>query len=188
MLKDVLKSAWHSNPASPVLVEELTHQCVVQGDLDRAEPVVEATLDLESDSERLEVVVPWVEALVADGQRDHAHRFLEQTAERLSPREAIGAANVARRLRDASMATKLFDVAGPEILEDPRALLESAQNKIWLGKPTGVGASPKTTNFFRMRGYSWSVYCEWMHHAAGMLGRGRNSGGLGSGLVNRLQR
>ncbi len=129
---DVLESAWRSNPASPVLVEELTHQCVVQGDLDRAEPVVKATLDLESVSERLEVVVPWVEALVADGQRDRAHRFLEQTAERLSPREAIGATIVARRLRDSSMATRLFEVAGPEILEDPRALLESAQNKIWL--------------------------------------------------------
>lgn len=129
---DVLESAWRSNPASPVLVEELTHQCVIQGDLDRAEPVVEATLDLRRDSERPEVFVPWVEALVADGQHDRARRFLEQTAERLSPKQAIGAAIVARRLRDSSMATRLFDIAGPEILEDPRALLESAQNKICL--------------------------------------------------------
>ena len=30
------------------------------------------------------------------------------------------------------MAAKLFDVAGPAILDDPRALLESAQNKLWL--------------------------------------------------------
>lgn len=30
---DVLESAWRSNPASPVLVEELTHQCVIRGDL-----------------------------------------------------------------------------------------------------------------------------------------------------------
>ena len=30
------------------------------------------------------------------------------------------------------MAAKLFDVAGPAILDDPRGLLESAQNKLWL--------------------------------------------------------
>lgn len=94
--------------------------------------MVEATLDLERDAEHPEVIVPWVEALVADGQHDRAHRFLEQTAERLSPREVIGAAIVARRLRDSSMAFRPFEVAGPETLEDHRALLESAQNIIWL--------------------------------------------------------
>ena len=30
------------------------------------------------------------------------------------------------------MAAKLFEVAGRAILDDPRALLESAQNKLWL--------------------------------------------------------
>ena len=67
-----------------------------------------------------------------DGQRDLVLRFLDHTLASLSPREAIGAAIVARRLRDSEMAARLFDVAGYAILEDPRGLLECAQNKLWL--------------------------------------------------------
>ena len=102
------------------------------GDPDRAEPVVEAVLKLDPESERPNVVVPWLEALVADGQRERAHRFLREQASRLSPRDAAGAAIVARRLREADTAATLFDIAGTLILDDPRALLESAQNKLWL--------------------------------------------------------
>lgn len=129
---DTLESAWRADPESLVLAEELVRQCVAQGDLDRAEPVVEASLDVDADSRGPGVVVAWLEALVADGQGGRALRFLNKHVARLSAREAIGAAIVARRLRDADVAARFFDVAGPAILDDPRALLESAQNKLWL--------------------------------------------------------
>ena len=58
-----------------------------------------------------------------------AHRFLREQASKLSPREAAGAAIVGRRLREPGTAATLFDIAGTLILDDPRALLESAQNK-----------------------------------------------------------
>ena len=129
---DALESAWRETPGSRRLAEELVRQCVTLGDPDRAEPVIESVLAQDPESERAYVVVPWLEALVADGQRERAHRLLRERAEKLSPREAIGAAILARRLRDAATATVLFDVAGALILDDPRALLESAQNKLWL--------------------------------------------------------
>ena len=129
---DALKSAWRDNPASVVLAEELVRQSVAQGDLDRAEPVIQASLELNAKAKRPDVVVMWLEALVADGQGERARRFLVEHATSFFSREAIGAAIVARRLRDSDLAAKLFDVAGPAILDDPRALLESAQNKLWL--------------------------------------------------------
>lgn len=126
---DTLESAWRANPGSRRLAEELVGQCVTLGDLDRAAPVIEAVLELDPESERPNVVVQWLEALVADGQRERAHRFLREQASKLSPREAVGAAIVARRLRESDTAATLFDIAGTLILDDPRALLESAQNK-----------------------------------------------------------
>ena len=129
---DKLETAWRANRGSLVLAEEFVRQCVASGDLDRAESVVGTNLHLATDIERPDVVVPWLEALIADGQRERAQRFLDGQSSRLSAREAVGAAIVARRLRDADLATRLFDAAGPAILDDPRALLESAQNKLWL--------------------------------------------------------
>ncbi len=132
---DVLESAWRANRESAPLAEELVHQCVIHGDLDRAEPVVGASLQVDVsgvEAERPQVAVPWLQGLLADGQRERARGFLGDHAERLSPREAIGAAIVARRLRDSDMAAKLFDAAGLVVLDDPRALLESAQNKLWM--------------------------------------------------------
>ena len=129
---DTLEAAWRVNPGSSRLAEELVRQCVTLGDLDRAEPLIESVLAEDPGWERAYVVVPWLEALVADGQRERAHRLLREWATKLSPREAIGAAILARRLRDADTAALLFDVAGTLILDDPRALLESAQNKLWL--------------------------------------------------------
>ena len=96
---DALESAWRADPESLVLAEELVRQCVAQGDLDRVEPVVEASLDVDAESRGPGVVVAWLEALVADGQGDRALRFMDEHAARLSSREATGAAIVARRLR-----------------------------------------------------------------------------------------
>ncbi len=87
---------------------------------------------LATDIERPAVVVPWLEALIADGQGERAHRFLEGQSSRLSEREAAGAAIVARRIGDEDLAARLFGNAGSAILDDPRALLESARNKLWL--------------------------------------------------------
>jgi len=129
---DALESAWRANTASHPLAEELMRQYVAGGDLDRAGSLIEETLLLETDSARPDVIVPWLQALVADGQRDRVLRFLDHTVASLSPPEAIGAAIVARRLRDSEMAARLFDVAGSVVLEDPRGLLECAQNKLWL--------------------------------------------------------
>lgn len=129
---ELLDSGWHANQGSIALAEEFVRQCVAQGDLDRAVPVIETKLNMDPELERANVVVPWLEALVADGQQERALRFLREYGERFSADEAIGAAIVSRRLREADMATKLFDVAGPAILDNARALLESAQNKLWL--------------------------------------------------------
>ena len=57
------------------------------------------------------------------------NRQLDEHAPRLSTGEAVGEAIVAGRLRDSGMAAKFFDIAIPD---DPRAPLESAQNKLWL--------------------------------------------------------
>ncbi len=142
--RKALETAWREDPASHVLAEELIRQLVAGGDLDRAEPMIEAALSMDSGSGRPEVIVPWLEALVADGQGDRVLRFLVRAAGRLSPREAVGAAIVARRLRDAEMAAILFGVAGPAILEDPQALLECAQNKLSLaGQAHREGATDR---------------------------------------------
>ena len=129
--RNALETAWRADPSSQVLAEELIRQLVAGGDLDRAEPMIEAALSMDPGSGRPEVIIPWLEALVADGQGDRVRRFLDRAAGRLSPQEAIGTAIVARRLRESQMAAILFDVAGPAILQDPRALLECAQNKLW---------------------------------------------------------
>ncbi|MDE2784288.1 MAG: putative DNA binding domain-containing protein [Gemmatimonadota bacterium] len=129
--RDALETAWRGDPASHVLAEELIRDLVAGGDLDRAEPMIETALSMDPESQRPEVIVPWLEALVADGQGDRVRRFLFRAAGRLSPHEAIGAAIVARRLRESELAARLFDVAGSAILRDPRALLECAQNKLW---------------------------------------------------------
>ncbi len=129
---DKLEAAWRANRGSLVIAEEFVRQCVALGDLDRAESVVGTNLHLATDIERPDVVVPWLEALVADGQRERAQRFLDGQGSRLSAREAVGAAIVARRLRDEELAARLFSAAGRAILDNPRALLESAQNKLWL--------------------------------------------------------
>ena len=131
---EALESAWRADPTSPVLVEELVRLCVAQGDLDRAEPLVRASIKGGGGSRSPSVVVPWLEALVADGQRDRAHRFLSGSTDGLMGSEAIGAAIVARRLQDADMAARLFHAAGTAILDDPRALLEVAQNKLYLAR------------------------------------------------------
>lgn len=129
---DAIESAWRADPTSSVLAEELVRQCVALGNPDRAEPVIAAVLDADTKSDRPDIVVPWLEGLVADGQGDRARRFLVDHAAKLAAREAIGAAIVARRLRESEMAAELFDIAGLAILDDPRALLETAQNKLWL--------------------------------------------------------
>lgn len=129
--RDALESAWRGDPTSHVLAEELIRELVAGGDLDRAEPMIETALSMDPESRRPVVIVPWLEALVADSQGDRVRRFLVRAAGRLSPHEAIGAAIVARRLRESEMAARLFDVAGSAILQDPRALLECAQNKLW---------------------------------------------------------
>ena len=131
---EALESAWRADPGSAVLAEEVVRHCVAQGDLDRAEPLVETSLEWDGGSERPAVVVPWLEALLADGQRERAHRFLTQEGDRLTDRESIGAAIVARRLRDSDLAARFFHAAGTAILDDPRALLESAQNKLYLAR------------------------------------------------------
>ena len=137
-----LEAAWRANRGSLVLAEEFVRQCVALGDLDRAEPVVGTNLHLASDIERPDVVVPWLEALIADGQGERAQRFLDGQGSRLSAREAVGAAIVARRLGDEDLAARLFGAAGSAILDDPRALLESAQNKLWLaGKAHREGST-----------------------------------------------
>ena len=127
-----LEAAWRANRGSLVLAEEFVRQCVALGDLDRAESVVGTNLHLATDIDRPDVVVPWLEALVADGQGERAQRFLDGQGSRLSAPEAGGAAIVARRLGDEELAARLFTAAGPAILDDPRALLESAQNKLWI--------------------------------------------------------
>ncbi len=129
---ELLDSAWRANRGSLALAEELVRQSAAQGDPDRAQPVVDERLNMDPDLARANVVVPWLEALAADGQRGRALLFLREYGASLSAREAMGAAIVSRRLRDEDMASKLFDVAGPAILDNPRALLESAQNKLWL--------------------------------------------------------
>ncbi len=131
---EVLETAWRGVRSSGPLASELVRQCVAKGDLDRAEPVVRASLAWDSEADHVPVVVPWLEALVVDGQSARARRFLEEHGGSLAAREAIGAAIVARRLNDPATAARLFDVAGPAILDDPRALLESAQNKVWFAR------------------------------------------------------
>ena len=120
--RDALESAWRGDPTSHVLAEELIRELVAGGDLDRAEPMIEFALSVDVESRRPEVIVPWLEALVADGQGDRVRRFLDRATGRLTPHEAIGAAIVARRLRDSGMAARLFDVAGSAICQrDPTA-------------------------------------------------------------------
>ena len=127
-----LEAAWQANYGSVVIAEEFVRQCLALGDLDRAEPVIRMNLHLAAHVERPDVVVPWLEALIADGQGERAQRFLEGQGSRLSAREAVGAAIVARRLGDEDLAARLFNAAGPAILDEPRTLLESAQSKLWL--------------------------------------------------------
>ena len=76
------ETAGRADPSSRSLAEELIRQLVAGGDLDRAEPMIEAALSMDSGPGRPEVVVPWLEVLVAIATEDGGRPPQETTPSR----------------------------------------------------------------------------------------------------------
>ena len=127
-----VESAWASNRASAVLAAEMIRSYAEDGEIERAEEVLE-TFEKEGPQSAVpHVVNTLAEELLEAGHEKKASRLLGRRQTVLFGRDAIDAAVLARRNRDSRLAHRYFERAGDALYADPRALLEFAQTKIWL--------------------------------------------------------
>ena len=127
-----IESAWASNQASGVLASEMIRAYAESGEIARAESVLEAFERQGAENAVPHVVNALIEALMEAGEEGKALRLLKRPQALVFGQDAIGAAILARRVRDSRLAHRYFERAGDGILADPRALHEFAQTKMWL--------------------------------------------------------
>lgn len=127
-----VESAWESNKGSGVLAAEMIGAYAERGNLDRAEAVLETFMQEGPEPAVPHVENRLIEAFVDAGEVSKARRLLLRSRPLLAGQDAIDAAILARRARDARGAHRYFERAGDAVYADPRALLEFAQTKLWL--------------------------------------------------------
>ena len=127
-----VESAWESNKGSGVLAAEMIGAYAERGNLDRAEAVLETFRQDGAEPAVPHVENRLIEAFVDAGEVSKARRLLLRSHPLLAGQDAIDAAILARRARDARGAHRYFERAGDALYADPRALLEFAQTKLWL--------------------------------------------------------
>ena len=127
-----IETAWASNPASPILAQELIHSYGQRGKIECAEDVLKAFEEQGAASAVSHVTNTLVEVLLEAGDERKAQELLKRIRPLMFGQDAIDAAILARRLRDFRAAHRYFERAGDAVYADPRALHEFAQTKIWL--------------------------------------------------------
>ena len=131
-----VRDAWKANQNSAVLAVEMIRLCAERDDMEEAEAVFARFREIGPRPAIPNVANTWIEVLLSHGRRDDARRLLEELTKSTSAQDAIGAAILARRLREPRIAHRYFQQAGDAILVDSRALHEFAQTKIWLAQDT----------------------------------------------------
>ena len=127
-----IESAWASNPASAILATEMIRSYGQQGEIGRAEEVLE-TFEAQGPASAVSHVAnTLVDVLLEAGEERKAQELLGRDRPMMFGQDAIDAAILARRLRDSRAAHRYFERAGDALYADPRALHEFAQTKIWL--------------------------------------------------------
>ena len=127
-----IHDAWRANESSAALTTELIRQSVERDDLDAAEEVFDRFRASASGVALANVSNAWAEILLDNDRADDAHAILTGLADIALARDAVDAAILARRLRDARLAHHYFEQAGNALQTDARALQEFAQTKMWL--------------------------------------------------------
>ncbi len=127
-----IESAWASNQGSAVLASEMIRAYGKNGEIGRAEGVLETFKVQGPESAVSYVANTLIDVLVEAGDESGARRLLRQHRPVLFGHDAIDAAILARRVRDSRAAHRYFERAGEAVYSDPRALLEFAQTKLWL--------------------------------------------------------
>ena len=127
-----LESVWMSNPASALLASEMIRSYATNGELHRAEQVLE-TFEARGPEGAVSFVAnTLIDVLVEAGHESRARQLLSRNRRVLLGQDAIDAAILARRARDSRLAHRYFERAGDTVYANPRALLEFAQTKLWL--------------------------------------------------------
>lgn len=129
-----IESAWTGNQGSVALAVELIRAYGSQGEIQRAEQVLEAFEEYRAGSGVPHVANALVDAFVRAGEGRKARHVLLKAHPATFGRDAIDAAILARRLRDWKLAHRHFERAGDAVQADPRALLEFAKTKIRLAQ------------------------------------------------------
>ena len=127
-----MEEAWHSNHASAFLASEIIRAYGENGDLNRAENVLNTFRAEGSESCVLHVANALIKVFADAGDETKARQLLEMNQSALFGQDAVDAAILARRVRDFRRAHRYFELAGDAAYADPRALLEFAQTKLWL--------------------------------------------------------
>ena len=127
-----IETAWNANRTSALLASELI-RCYAEGsEIGRAEDVFR-TFEAQGPAHAVaHVANTLIDVLVEAGDERKAQELLEQSRPVMAGRDAIDAAALARRLRDARAAHRYFERAGDAVYSDPRALHEFAQTKLRL--------------------------------------------------------
>ena len=127
-----IESVWVSNPASALLASEMIRSHATNGELGRAEEVLE-TFEAQGPAGAVSYVAnTLIDVLVEAGHESRARLALRKNRPVVLGQDAIDAAILARRARDSRLAHQYFERAGDTVYADPRALLEFAQTKLWL--------------------------------------------------------
>ena len=129
-----IREAWCANESSAVLTAELIRRSVERDDLDAAEQVFQRFRAIASGTAVANVSNAWAEILLDHHRPDDARKILTGLADIALTRDAVDAAILARRLRDARMAHRYFEQAGDAVQTDARALHEFAQTKMRLAQ------------------------------------------------------
>lgn len=134
-----IREAWGANESSAALATELIRRSADRDDLDAAGQVFERFRVAASGTAAANVSNVWAEILLDHDRVDDALDILREVANVALARDAVDAAILARRLRDARLAHRYFEQAGDAMQTDPRALHEFAQTKMWLAQEARRG-------------------------------------------------
>ena len=128
-----VESAWEAHRDSAALAGEMIRLHAASGDIAAAEASYDTFVREGRASAQPHVRNVLIDALMDAGEYDRARHVLDRHPPRdVSGQDAVDAAILARRARQSRLAHRYFVRAGDFVQEDPRALLEFAQTKIWL--------------------------------------------------------
>ena len=127
-----IEAAWKSNQASAVLASEMVRAYAEVDELDHAEEVLRIVEAEGTENVVSPVTNTMIEVLAEAGYEIKAQQLLKKRRPIPQGRDAIDAAILARRVRDSRAAHRYFERAGDSVYNDPRALHEFAQTKLWL--------------------------------------------------------